>query len=147
MCSSDLERSPDMDRVKASKLSAIQTWLALPDAIEEMDPAFEHFGEDALPVVEDHGARARVIFGDLWGASSPATTYAQTVYADIQLHPGGMIPIDACADERAVYVSGGDAALDGVALAPQRLYVLRPGVSATLMSVDGGRVEIGRAHV
>ena len=61
------ERSPDEDRVKASKLSAIQTWLALPDAVEEMDPAFEHVGEGGLPVIEDGGARARVIMGSLWG--------------------------------------------------------------------------------
>src|SRR3546814_10753138 len=53
------ERSPDEDRTKASKLSAIQTWLALPDGREEMDPAFEHVPEDALPVIEGHHARAR----------------------------------------------------------------------------------------
>ncbi|MCI4590685.1 pirin family protein [Sphingobium sp. BYY-5] len=136
------ERSPDEDRAKASKLSAIQTWLALPDRFEEMDPAFEHVGEGGLPVIEDGGVRARVIMGSLWGETSPVTTYAHTIYADIQLAPGGRIAIDPSADERALYVSGGDAALDGQMLAPQMLYVLRPGVSATLMSVDGGRVVL-----
>ena len=136
------ERSPDEERAKISKLSAIQTWLALPDAVEEMDPAFEHVGEGGLPVIEDGHVRARVIMGSLWGAQSPVTTYAQTIYADIQLSPGGRIPIDPSTDERAIYVSGGDAALDGVMLAPQTLYVLRPGTRATLMSVDGGRVVL-----
>ena len=136
------ERSPYEDRAKASKLSAIQTWLALPDRYEEMDPAFEHVSEGGLPVIEDGQARARVIMGSLWGAQSPVTTYAQTIYADIQLSPGGRIPIDPSADERAIYVSGGDASLDGIMLAPQTLYVLRPGVRATLMSVDGGRVVL-----
>ncbi|SER66155.1 pirin family protein [Sphingobium sp. YR768] len=136
------ERSPDEDRAKLSKLSAIQTWLALPDRFEEMDPAFEHVSEGGLPVIEDGAVRARVIMGSLWGATSPVTTYAQTIYADIQLAPGSRIPIDPSADERALYVSGGDAALDGLLLAPQTLYVLRPGVSATLMSVDGGRVVL-----
>ncbi len=136
------ERSPEEDRVKASKLSAIQTWLALPDRFEEMDPAFEHVGEGGLPVIDDGAVRARVIMGTLWGETSPVTTYAQTVYADIQLAPGGRIAIDPSADERALYVSGGDAALDGLLLAPQTLYVLRPGTSATLMSVDGGRVVL-----
>lgn len=136
------ERSPDDERAKASKLSAIQTWLALPDALEEMDPAFEHVGEAGLPVIEDGLVRARVIMGSLWGETSPVTTYAQTIYADIQLSPGGRIPIDPSADERAIYVSGGDAALDGMMLTPQTLYVLRPGTRATLMSVDGGRVML-----
>ena len=136
------ERSPDEDRVKASKLSAIQTWLALPDAVEEMDPAFEHVGEGGLPVIEDGGARARVIMGSLWGETSPVTTYAHTIYADIQLMPGGRIAIDASADERALYVSGGDAMLDGAMLTPQTLHVLRPGTAATLSSVDGGRIVL-----
>lgn len=136
------ERSPDDERARPSKLSAIQTWLALPDRNEEMDPAFEHVPEDKLPVIESGGARARVIMGKLWGQSAPVTTYADTIYADIQLLPGGHVPIDPSADERALYVSGGDAALDGVALLPQTLYVLRPGISATLMSVDGGRVML-----
>lgn len=136
------ERSPDEERAKLSKLSAIQTWLALPDRQEEMDPAFEHVGEAGLPVIEAHGVRARVIMGSLWGERSPVTTYADTIYADIQLSPGGRVPIDPSADERAIYVSGGDVALDGMMLAPQMLYVLRPGTSATLMSVDGGRVVL-----
>lgn len=134
------ERSPDSDRARESKISAIQTWLALPDGIEEMAPAFEHVSEGGLPVIDCGRASARVIMGSLWGASSPVTTYADTIYADIQLSPGGNVPIDTDADERAIYVAGGDAALDGVALLPQTLYVLRPGTRATLMSVDGGRV-------
>ncbi|WP_176592213.1 pirin family protein [Sphingobium sp. EM0848] len=136
------ERSPDEDRAKLSKLSAIQTWLALPDRNEEMDPAFEHVGEGGLPIIDCGQARARVIMGSLWGETSPVTTYAKTIYADIQLSPGGSVPIDAEAEERAIYVSGGDAALDGVMLLPQTLYVLRPGTRATLMSVDGGRVVL-----
>ena len=136
------ERSPDDERLRASKLSAIQTWLALPDAEEERDPAFEHVPEDRLPVIDYGGARARVIMGSLWGARAPVTTYAHTIYADIMLRPGGAVPIEPEAEERALYVSGGDAALDGMALAPQTLYVLRPGTRASLYSVDGGRVVL-----
>lgn len=136
------ERSPEEERGKASKLSAIQTWLALPDGREEMDPAFEHIGEAGLPVLDYGRARARIIMGSLWGQTAPPTTYAPTVYADIQLSPGGSVPIDPEAEERAIYLSGGDAALDGHLLQPQTLYVLRPGVRATLMSVDGGRVML-----
>jgi redox-sensitive bicupin YhaK (pirin superfamily) len=136
------ERSPQDERARASKLSAIQTWLALPDADEEMDPAFEHVPEGRLPVIEADGARARVIMGSLWGEASPVTTYAHTIYADIMLRPGGTLPILPEADERALYVSGGDAALDGVPLAPQTLHVLRPGVHALLTSVEGGRVAL-----
>ncbi|MDF0489681.1 pirin family protein [Sphingomonas sp. H39-1-10] len=136
------ERSPADERAGGPDLSGIQTWLALPEKDEEMDPAFEHVPEATLPVFEDGGARARIIMGDLWGASAPTTTYAQTIYADIALGAGGSIPIDASADERALYVALGEATLDGMTLEPMTLYVLRPGTTPTLRSERGGRVML-----
>lgn len=136
------ERSPAEARPTGPALSGIQTWLALPERDEEMDPAFQHVAAGALPVVESGNARATVVMGELWGAAAPTTTYAHTIYADIVLGAGGAVPIDPAADERAVYLASGQAALDGVELAPQRLYVLRPGVSAKLQSRDGGRVML-----
>lgn len=136
------ERSPEGERKRGPELSGIQTWLALPEAAEEMDPAFEHVGADTLPVIEGSGARARIIMGSLWGTSAPTTTYAQTIYGDIALEAGGSIPIDASADERALYVAMGDATLDGVTLEPMMLYILKPGITATLRSQSGGRIML-----
>lgn len=136
------ERSPASERAAGPELSGIQTWLALPEADEERDPAFEHVAKAALPIVETPGARARIIMGTLWGQTAPTTTYAQTIYADIVLDAGGSVPIDASADERALYVAIGDATLDGMPLDPMTLYVLRPGSTATLRSATGGRVML-----
>src|SRR3546814_20226578 len=79
-----------------------------------MAPAFEHVDKADLPVIEDNGAKARVVMGSLWGRQAPTTTYASTIYADIVLADGGAIPIDAEAGERAIYVAEGDASLDGL---------------------------------
>ena len=136
------ERSPGDERAHGPELSGIQTWLALPEACEEMDPAFEHVAANALPVVEHAGAQARIIMGTLWGASAPTSCYAETIYADIMLEPGASVPVDAEADERALYVAMGAASLDGLPLEPQTLYVLRPGMAATLRSEKGGRVML-----
>ena len=136
------ERSPAEVRPEGPRLSGIQTWLALPSAKEEMDPAFEHVARDDLPVVSGSGATARVVMGSLWGAASPVTCHSPTIYADLALAPGGSMPIDASADERGLYVAEGDASLDGQPLEPQILYVLRPGANATLRSAGGGRVML-----
>jgi redox-sensitive bicupin YhaK (pirin superfamily) len=95
-----------------------------------------------MPVIETPGARAQVIMGSLWGATSPVTAWADTIYADIQLDAGGSAPIDASTDERAVYLAVGEARLDDLVLESQRLYVLRPGIAATLRSERGGRVML-----
>lgn len=136
------ERSPQRERAQGPDLSGIQTWLALPEANEEMDPAFEHVARAELPVVEAHGARARIIMGSLWGATAPTTTYAGTIYADIVLDPGASVPIDAAAEERAVYLAIGEAMLDGVPLELHTLYVLKPGVATSLTSTKGGRAML-----
>ncbi len=136
------ERSPASARAAGPALSGIQTWLALPEADEEMAPAFEHVARADLPVIEGCGAQARIIMGSLWGATAPTTTYAQTIYADIRLDAGGSIPIDASTDERALYVAIGDASLDGMTLDPMTLYVLKPGTRATLRSASGAQVML-----
>ncbi len=136
------ERSPGDERADGPALSGIQTWLALPDEREEIDPAFEHVPAGDLPIVEGGGVNARVIMGSLWGKSAPTTTYAGTIYADIALAAGASVPIDADADERAIYLVEGDAVLEGVPLEPQKLYVLRPGIAATLRTTGGARAML-----
>jgi redox-sensitive bicupin YhaK (pirin superfamily) len=134
------ERSPDAERRGGPKLYGMQTWLALPDGREEIDPAFEAITE--LPVIEDGRATAIVIMGELWGERAPTTTHAATVYAEIVLGAGGAIPLEDDADERAVMLVGGDASVDGHALKEFELAVLQPGRDMTLASKGGARVML-----
>ena len=134
------ERSPQTERADGPHLYGMQTWLALPDGREEIAPAFESRAD--LPLIEDYCVSARVIMGTLWGQTAPTTQHAATIYAEILLAPGGSIPIDADADERAVMLVGGEASLDDEALALFSLYVLAPGVAMRLSSQRGGRVML-----
>jgi redox-sensitive bicupin YhaK (pirin superfamily) len=136
------ERSPETLRPEGPSLYGMQTWLALPDGREDIDPAFDHVPERGLPLIEDGGARARVLMGSLWGSSAATRCDSPTIYADIALDAGGSIPIDAEADERAVMVVGGEAELDGEPLEPLTLYVVRPGHEARLSSAASGRAML-----
>ena len=134
------ERSPEAERKAGPKLYGMQTWLALPDGREEIDPAFEAVTD--LPVIEDGHAKAIVIMGELWGERAPTTTHADTIYAEIMLEPGGMIPLEEDADERAVMLVGGEASVDGHALTLYQVAVLQPGREMTLESRSGARVML-----
>src|SRR5258708_27245010 len=136
------ERSPQWLRPTGPSLYGMQTWLALPDGREEVAPAFDHVPGDGLPLVEDGGARARVLMGTLWGATAATRCDSPTIYADIELGGGDSLPIEAEADERAVMLVGGEAELDGVPLEPFALYVLRPGHQARLSSGSGARAML-----
>ena len=134
------ERSPAEDRATGPKLYGMQTWLALPDGQEEIDPAFEAVTD--LPVVEDSCAKAIVIMGELWGRRAATTTHAGTIYAEILLAPTGSMPIEAEADERAVMLVGGEASIDGTPLGLYELTVLAPGREMALSSERGGRIML-----
>jgi redox-sensitive bicupin YhaK (pirin superfamily) len=134
------ERSPPVERAEGPQFYGMQTWLALPDGQEEIDPAFEAVTD--LPVLEDDYSTAQIIMGKLWGRSAPTTCYAETIYAEINLCPRGAVPIDPDADERAVMLVGGEASLDGQPLEPYALIVLKPGETMTLRSERGGKVML-----
>ncbi len=138
------ERSPATERGDGPHLYGMQTWLALPDGREEIDPAFEAVTD--LPLIEDARTSARVIMGTLWGKTAVTTQYAETIYAEILLGPSGAIPIDGAAqggvDERAVMLVGGEANLDATPLQLYGLTVLAPGAAMQLTSQSGGRVML-----
>ncbi|HEY8592580.1 MAG TPA: pirin family protein [Sphingomicrobium sp.] len=136
------ERSPETERPDGPSLYGMQTWLALPDGREEIDPAFDHIASTGLPLVEDGAAKARVLMGSLWGSTAATPCHSPTIFADIELGAGGALPIEAQADERAVMMVGGEADLDGQALEPFVLYVLRPGHQATVSSDRGGKLML-----
>ena len=134
------ERSPGSEREAGPGIYGMQTWLALPDGQEEIDPAFEAVND--LPLVEDSGVSARIIMGQLWGRRAATTTYAETIYAEINLAPGGALPIDSPADERALMLVGGEASVDGQPLELYALTLLAPGATMTLTSQTGGKVML-----
>ena len=134
------ERSPPVERAEGPQFYGMQTWLALPDGKEEIDPAFEAVTD--LPLLEDTCVKARVVMGSLWGRRAATTCHAETIYAEIDLRPAGALPIDPEADERAVMLVGGEASLDGHALETYALVVLRPGEAMKLSSERGGKVML-----
>lgn len=134
------ERSPDDLAGQRQKIWGMQTWLALPDELEEMEPAFEQVAD--LPVIAERGVRATVIMGELWGERAATTCHTPTIYADIELEPGGEIALNPDALERAVMLVGGGAHLDGQPLRPYDLNLLAPDVQLRLGSDHGGRVML-----
>jgi redox-sensitive bicupin YhaK (pirin superfamily) len=136
------ERTPQPERASGSPISGMQTWLALPDGKEDIDPAFEHVAKEDLPLIESSDVSARVIMGSLWGVTAPTTQHSATIYADILMNAGASIPIDAEADERAILVALGSARLDGELIETHSLYVLKPGQAMTLKAETDCRVML-----
>ncbi|MCW5889196.1 MAG: pirin family protein [bacterium] len=121
------ERTPPAARAAGPALSGIQAWVALPREHEETAPAFSHHAAEALPVLDDAGARVRVIAGTFAGARSPVPVRWETLYVDVQLRPGGRFALPSEHAERALYVAEGRVVIAGDDAPAGRMLVFRPG--------------------
>jgi redox-sensitive bicupin YhaK (pirin superfamily) len=87
------ERTSTQLKVRGFRLFGLQTWVALPAVHEETDPSFTRYEEENLPVLETD-KRVRVVVGQAWGLRSPVKTFSDTIYGDISLEPGAVLPLD-----------------------------------------------------
>jgi len=108
------ERTPDRLRQQAFRIHGLQTWLALPKAHEEVEPAFVHHPKAALPVVHDpDGAVITVVAGEAFGAVSPVAVFGPTLYAAVTLPAGACFALPPEHVERALYCVSGSVTVDG----------------------------------
>jgi redox-sensitive bicupin YhaK (pirin superfamily) len=135
------ERTPQDVRAAPARLYGIQSWFALPKALEETAPAFIHHEAAALPVVEAPGMAVRVVLGALYGVQSPVAVPWETLYADATLNAGQSLPVPA-AEERAAYIVEGAVEIAGETFEAGRLLVFRAQDAITLRAVSDARVLI-----
>lgn len=136
------ERTAAERRSGGEKLHGLQLWVALPAADEEMAPVFAHTAAADIPEHDDDGMRLRVVAGALHGLRSPVVTAWDTLFADVRLEAGTMLPLDAEHEERAVYVIAGEIEIGGEQYGPERLLVLRPGDGISVRAVSNAHVAI-----
>jgi redox-sensitive bicupin YhaK (pirin superfamily) len=127
------ERTPENQRGKDLSLSGLQTWLALPDSHEEMDPAFLHAEAGNLPDFSDDGFYGKVVIGDFMGLKSPVKVPTDTLYVDLHIAPRKRCTFPAGAEERAAYILSGSLVVGGVTYEADQLLVFKPGETFDLV--------------
>ena len=146
------ERASD-DLAVTSRLHGIQSWIALPLELEEIEPTFLHYPATTLPERWIDGCRVRVIMGSAYGLQSPVLTYSPTLYLEATLPAGGELVLLDEAKERAVYVVAGSVAIGADVYAEGTLAVLREGATPPLKAATEARVivvggsPIGPRHI
>jgi redox-sensitive bicupin YhaK (pirin superfamily) len=134
------ERSPGSARMGGERMFGIQSWIALPEALEETNPSFQHFGATALPVVEAGGIRARVVAGTAFGTTSPVQMLSDWLYVEVRLDADATAPLDPDAEERAIYVVEGEVEIAGEHFEAPRLLIFRPGDRITVRATRPARL-------
>jgi redox-sensitive bicupin YhaK (pirin superfamily) len=143
------ERSAPEDRTTGIRMHGLQTWVALPLALEDTVPSFTHVPGATLPRIDTDGARIVVVAGHAFGRHAPTPTTSDTLYAAVELDAGATLELPAEHEERAIYVAAGTVELDGLVVAEAQMAVLAgdepvritaPG-GAMVMLVGGARLD------
>ena len=128
------ERSPNDFRESEATLHAIQTWIALPESHEEVDPSFSHYPAAYLPQWTETGTAATLIAGEFQSYTSPVKTFSPTLYLSLSLTSGGRFQLPAVSAknastekfERAIYSITPGISINGNTLEQYRLAVIDP---------------------
>ncbi|MCD7061106.1 pirin family protein [Pelagibacterium xiamenense] len=134
------ERTPEVERASGQRMLGLQSWIALPADMEEIDPTFQHFSGRDLPTVRDTGLSARVIAGKAFGKRSNVQTITDWFYVEVSLAEGQTAPLDRDYEERAIYLVEGEIAIAGDTFEGPRLLVFRPGDVITVKAVRPSRM-------
>jgi redox-sensitive bicupin YhaK (pirin superfamily) len=136
------ERTPTERRRDGEPIHGLQCWAALPASQEESVPSFAHHGSEALPLVSGEGKTVRLITGSIYGERSPVPTASETLFANVTMAAGAVLPIDPDTEERAIYLVSGEIDIAGDRFAAGRLLILRPGDRITVTAVDDAHVVL-----
>ena len=119
------ERTHADDRGHARDAHGLQLWVALPPALEDCAPAFQHVPAADIPeLAVAPGVTARVLVGQAWAHASPVRTATETLYLDITLAAHASVQLPPIAPEMAVYGIDHGHVLDGEALPASEMVVL-----------------------
>lgn len=137
------------------RLFGLQTWLALPKALEDAPAAFANAPAAALPVLEAEGITLRLILGHGWGARVPLALPGETLYADATLAPHARFPLPDDHEDRGVYLLAGEVAQAGQSYGAGSMLIFRPGDRISLQAgpqgarlmVLGGATMDGPRHI
>jgi redox-sensitive bicupin YhaK (pirin superfamily) len=129
-----------------SRLHGIQSWMALPSNMEEMEPEFLHYGADSIPEIDIEGCTVRVIMGTAFGAASPVRCYSPTLYLECRLPAGSCLALPADCPEMAAYVLNGRILIGRDSIAAGAMAIARSGRTLNISSEQDSRVMVIGGH-
>lgn len=109
------EGADEVTRRDGGRIEGVQFWINLPKGRKMSEPAYRHVAHGDVPEVRVGNATLRLVAGRLGDRVGPVETFANPWLAHLRLPAGGRVEIDPEAQERAIYVAGGEALVGGAA--------------------------------
>ena len=129
-------------RTAGGLMDGIQSWVALPQADEEADPAFDHYPQADLPAWSEPGLAGRLIAGTAFGLTSKVKTFSPLFYVHLRLQPGARFGLPTGHAERAVYVATGRIEAEGRTFEPGHMLAFAAGETPALQAIEPSDVML-----
>jgi redox-sensitive bicupin YhaK (pirin superfamily) len=128
------ERPPANVQAQGGSIFGQQIWVALPKAMEEMQPGFSNHRKGTLPRLDDNGVSTTVVAGEAFGEKAPIPVYSDLMYVDAVLKANARLQIPSEHTERAVFVVSGEIeVMDQIGtFGDEQLVVFKPGAEIVL---------------
>lgn len=136
------ERTPSAARAAGDKIHGIQSWVALPDGHEDVEPDFTHYPASSIPQRDLDGVTLAVVAGEAMGLRSPVATLWPTLYVHARFKPGSSLEMPTQHEQRAVYVVHGELSIDGDTITEGQLAVLPADGKTQLRAVEETRAML-----
>ncbi|WP_316737751.1 pirin family protein [Pedobacter aquatilis] len=118
------ERTPEYLRSTDKMLHGLQIWVALPKALEQMEPEFFHVEEQDIPHWEEGDLHYKLIAGEAFGHKSPVPVYSPLYFIEIKSSSKQKVNIgNDLFGESALYILEGSVESEGNVFEPKNILI------------------------
>jgi len=118
------ERTPAHLRHTDKYLHGLQIWVALPKALEQMEPEFFHVEEADIPSWEQDSVKIKLIAGEAFGRQSPVPVYCPLYFIEIKSTTRQKLNIGSeLFGESALYILEGGIESEGHLFEPRLILI------------------------
>jgi redox-sensitive bicupin YhaK (pirin superfamily) len=118
------ERMPDYLRESGKTMHGLQIWVALPVALEQMEPEFFHIDGEQIPKWMDNGLEFKLVAGEAFGRKSPVPVYSRLFMIEIKSNTRQTVHIGPeLYGEAGLYILEGGIESEGNLYHPKQLLV------------------------
>lgn len=120
------ERTPDELRNTDKSLHGLQIWIALPKALENMEPSFVHVNEKDLPVWKEGNTEFKLIAGEFEDKKSNVPVYSRLYMIEIKAGENQVVNFqNRLYGESGLYILQGAIRHQGQEFGPKQILITK----------------------
>ncbi len=119
------ERSPDAIRQQEKTVHGLQIWVALPAALEDVEPSFTHVPAAEVPFWKESAVDYKLIAGEWEGKKSPVPVHSRLFFVELRAHEEASLSPEGLFGEAGLYILEGQVNVEGNSYDPGHLLVAK----------------------